>query len=255
MKNKALDFSFIKRAPYILYLVPVLFVLSVLMNVSAYLDSQKSNPPALQKPAVNMSEINLMAENSTRQRPSAKKRTTLKPLKGELRGVVGYGDSAVVLISLSNNKEKIYKQGAALADGWVVDQIFANRVEITNRDEVQTLYLVKDLPTIKLPKMPKAETMNLESLGLSIVDTNLGVKGVTLGSVDPELINGLPVMPDDVIVEVEGVSVMDIVNSPENYSNLLKETDLSLKLIRQSGSTMVSVSRMSILSVISKLYK
>jgi len=41
MKNKALDFSFIKKAHYILYFVPVLFVLSVLMNFTAYLDSQK----------------------------------------------------------------------------------------------------------------------------------------------------------------------------------------------------------------------
>jgi hypothetical protein len=249
MKNKALDFSFIKKAHYILYFVPVLFVLSVLMNFTAYLDSQKPNPPALQKPAVNISEINLMANNSTRQRPSAKKRTTLKPPIGELRGVVGYGDSAVVLISLSKNKEKIYKQGAALADGWVVDQIFANRVEISSRDQVQTLYLIKDLPAIKLP------IISIESLGLSIVDTNLGIKGVTLERVDPELFKGLAVMPYDVIVEVEGVSIMDIVKSPENYSYLLKERDLSLKILRKNSFVSVSVSRMTLLSVISKLNK
>jgi len=196
-----------------------------------------------------------MANNSTRQRPSAKKRTTLKPPIGELRGVVGYGDSAVVLISLSKNKEKIYKQGAALADGWVVDQIFANRVEISSRDQVQTLYLIKDLPAIKLPIIPKAESMSIESLGLSIVDTNLGIKGVTLERVDPELFKGLAVMPYDVIVEVEGVSIMDIVKSPENYSYLLKERDLSLKILRKNSFVSVSVSRMTLLSVISKLNK
>ena len=186
-------------------------------------------------------------------------------LNAKLLGIVQRTNGSIAIIDTGNNKDsKVFKVGDKLNRTVSVHAIETNRVLIIERGVISSLTMEtkRSYNISSTPSKPPSTTLNsllpskLSSslfAGISFTKTDNGETGMRLGSINPKMLRGTALEPNDVVLAAGGTPVEQILNSPNSYQNLLQLDNIDITIIRDGNEESVSINPRSLTPNIMRL--
>lgn len=185
-------------------------------------------------------------------------------LRATLKGIIDIGERSVAIIDIAQNRDKsVYKVGDKLSSNATLETIEATRVLIREGGKLNELTM--DLKTADIGRSkssgknpglrnaaagkPLTEVANISSpmlAGISFVQTESGDTGMSLGTIDPGMLEGTDLQGDDVILSAGGTTVEQILASPMSYQSLMRSDSLDITVMRDGQEQVININPRSV---------
>ena len=178
-------------------------------------------------------------------------------VKADLLGVLINSEVATATIKHAGGAEKVYREGDRLGSDMVIYGIEPDRV-IVERNGLQEQVTLKRPESIFESTLTPKQTKSGLKEGFAIANMFGAVpvtldgqggnfnSGFRLNSLSAELRSLADVEDGDVIVEVSGSAVRDLMKNPESWRNFAGESNLPVKVIRDGREVTVYVNASSL---------
>lgn len=184
-------------------------------------------------------------------------------IRAELKGIIELGERSVAIIHIGGKQDKdVFGVGDKLKGNVTIEAIEPNRVLIRENGNIRSLTMKENAAEIALSgkrqdNLPVDEGVG-KSLnqvaginspvlaGINFVQTDNGETGMSLGSINPQMLEGTDLRADDVIVSAGGNSVQQIMASPTSYQSLLRSDSLDVTIIRNGEEEIVNINPRSV---------
>ena len=178
-------------------------------------------------------------------------------INADLLGILITSETATATIKYAGMREKVYLKGDRLGTNMIISEIEPNRVIIEGKGS-------KEQITLKRPESIFESTLDLDKKKVGLkegfaianmfgaVPVSLGSQngnfdsGYRLNSLSTELRSLADVEDGDVIVEVDGSAVNDIIKNTEDWKKFALESNLPVKVIRDGREVIVYVNAASL---------
>ena len=178
-------------------------------------------------------------------------------INADLLGILITAEIATATIKYAGMREKVYLKGDRLGTNMIISEIEPNRVIIEGKGS-------KEQITLKRPETIFESTLDLEKKKVGLkegfaianmfgaVPVSLGSQngnfdsGYRLNSLSTELRSLADVEDGDVIVEVDGSAVNDIIKNTGDWKKFALESNLPVKVIRDGREVIVYVNAASL---------
>lgn len=185
-------------------------------------------------------------------------------LRATLKGIIDVGDRSVAIIDIPKNRDKsVYKVGDKLSSNATLEVIEATRVLIRESGklseltmELKTADIGRSKSSSKNPGLknqavgrPLTEVANISSpmlAGISFVQTESGDTGMSLGTIDPGMLEGTDLKGDDVVLSAGGTTVEQILASPMSYQSLMRSDSLDITVMRDGQEQVININPRSV---------
>ena len=185
-------------------------------------------------------------------------------IKAELIGLIYTNERKVAIISTSNNRNKLYKESDTIEQGVSVKRIQPGRVILDEHGAERELLLVKNTTDkMKFINDPKLQSKTREPepianateagerlpgseaftdfVDVLSVRTPDGSTGLKLRSLNSDIVELSGLQAEDVVVNVNQISVLDIVNNPDQIRQLLANDSATVEIVRDGVPQTISV--------------
>ena len=178
-------------------------------------------------------------------------------INADLLGILITSEIATATIKYAGMREKVYLKGDRLGTNMIIFEIEPNRVIIEGKGS-------KEQITLKRPESIFESTLGLDNKKVGLkegfaianmfgaVPVSIGSQdgnfdsGYRLNSLSTELRSLADVEDGDVIVEVDGLAVNDLIKNSEEWKNFAFESNLPVKVIREGREVIVYVNAASL---------
>lgn len=185
-------------------------------------------------------------------------------IKAKLLGIVEKDAGSLAIIDLGRRGEsQVFHEGDELAARVSVYRIESERILINEQGDIRSLTLesantdtisVRDSAPVVLPDEADDESYEqaLESSreadvelpnnsGLELVQIETGETGMNLSAVNTSLLQGTPLRATDVILQIEGSPVLDLLNNAGAARSLLNRKQVAVDIWREGSVQSVTI--------------
>lgn len=175
-------------------------------------------------------------------------------INAELLGVVIQGDRAIASISVPRNPNGVYEVGDEISPGVSLERIEPLRVVVSERGTLRQIPLKPIVARRAAENTQLLETVESDTAGFSLSGvlgaTPIQVAGVGLGirldSLDDEIVQISDLRVRDVILNVDGTPVSDLMTSPQRWQQLMMESNVTLDIQRDGVEQQITVNARSL---------
>lgn len=175
-------------------------------------------------------------------------------INAELLGVVIQGDRAIASISVPRSPNGVYEVGDEISPGVSLERIEPLRVVVSERGTLRQIPLKPVVASRSAESSQLLETVESETAGFSLSGvlgaTPIQVAGVGLGirldSLDEEISQISDLRVRDVILNVDGTPVSQLMTSPQRWQQLMMESNVTLDIQRDGVEQQITVNARSL---------
>ena len=187
------------------------------------------------------------------------KQITRTKIKAELVGLIYTDDRRVAIITTSGKPNKLYKESDSIEQGVTVKSIEPNRVILDEHGAERELLMAKNttdkMKLLNGPQQPTKAVAEEAEAGEKLpgseaftdfvdvlsVRTPDGSSGLKLRSLNSDIVELSGLQAEDVVVNVNQISVLDIVNNPDQIRQLLTNDSATVEIVRDGVPQTISV--------------
>lgn len=176
-------------------------------------------------------------------------------LRAELLGVVISGAQSTATMVLGNNQEAVYRIGDKLGSGVEIREVEPFRVIVWQNGQLKQIPLNKaggdsrgdDAAILVETGQPDAKGFSLAGMfdAVPIRAERYGT-GFRLRDLSDEFVALTELQSDDVVVQVDGKSMNEMMSDPTLWMGLMKETQVSVIVLRDGREEELSVNAASL---------
>lgn len=175
-------------------------------------------------------------------------------INAELLGVVIQGDRAIASISVPRNPNGVYQIGQEISPGVSLERIEPMRVVVSERGTLRQIALKPVVTNRSNNSSQLLETVESENSGFSLsgvlgatpIQVAGGGLGIRLDSLDDEISQISDLRVRDVILNVDGTPVSQLMTSPQRWQQLMMESNVTLDIQRDGVDQQITVNARSL---------
>jgi len=185
-------------------------------------------------------------------------------LNATLKGIVQLDDgNSVAIIDVGRKQDKsVFKVGDKINNSVTIEAIESRRVLIREQGQLRELVLedkgiglevsekqASGIASHEAVGKPLTQVANINApilAGISFVQTDNGDTGMSLGSINPSMLEGTDLQADDVVLSAGGTTVEQILASPMSYQSLMRTDSLDITVMRNGEEAIVNINPRSI---------